>query len=88
MEEIFNFTQDDLLLEDIYILDVFTSVFIWIGTDANNEEKEKSMETAVTYVEKASKIDGRSVDQPIIKILAGEEPPMCMCIVFSCLNTK
>jgi len=79
LEEIYNFTQDDLLLEDIYILDVYTSVFVWVGTDANDEEKRKSFETAVKYVERASKFDGRSVDVPIIKVLAGEEPPMFTC---------
>jgi len=79
LEEIHNFTQDDLLLEDIYILDVYNSVFVWVGTEANSEEKLKSMETAIKYVERASKVDGRQVEQPIIKVLAGEEPPIFTC---------
>jgi len=79
LEEITNFTQDDLLLEDIYILDVFTTVFVWVGTDANKEERVKSMEIAVQFVEKASKVDERSVDIPIIKVIAGDEPPMFTC---------
>jgi len=79
LEEILNFTQDDLLLEDIYILDVYNCVFVWVGTDANDEEKRRSFETAVKYVERASKFDGRPVDEAIIKVLAGEEPPMFTC---------
>jgi len=79
LEEINNFTQDDLLLEDIYILDVFSVVFVWVGTQANSEERLKSMELAVQFVERATKIDKRSVDIPIIKVIAGEEPPIFTC---------
>jgi len=40
------------------------------------KKKIKSMETTLEYVEKASKVDGRDVDCPVVRVLAGAEPPM------------
>jgi len=56
-------------------------VFVWVGTEANSEEKLKSMQIAIDYVDRASKFDGRSLDQPIIKVIAGEEPPICVLLL-------
>jgi len=64
------------MMDDVYIMDVFNSVFVWIGPEANEEEKVKSMELALDYVDKAAKVDGRDPDCSIIRILAGSEPPM------------
>jgi len=42
--EVFNFTQDDLLTEDIMVLDTRTKVFIWIGQHANSKLKQQSFD--------------------------------------------
>jgi len=42
--EIFNFSQDDLLTEDIMILDTHGEVFIWIGQCVESKEKQKAFE--------------------------------------------
>ena len=39
--EVFNFTQNDLLTEDIMVLDTHSEVFIWIGQRANSKLKEQ-----------------------------------------------
>lgn len=46
MEEIPNFTQEDMLDDDVMILDIGTTVYLWIGSGCNAEEKTKAMETA------------------------------------------
>jgi hypothetical protein len=71
VEEIANFTQEDLLDDDVYILDVKTAVYLWIGHNANLEEKTKAMETAVNY--NATANDGRDADCTIIKVKMGQE---------------
>ena len=42
--EIFNFSQDDLLTEDMMILDTHGEVFIWIGQCVESKEKQKAFD--------------------------------------------
>ena len=42
--EILNFSQDDLLTEDMMILDMHGEVFIWIGQCVESKEKQKAFE--------------------------------------------
>ena len=44
VEEIYNFSQDDLLTEDILILDTQAEVFIWIGQSVDPKEKQNAWE--------------------------------------------
>eukprot|EP01127_Copromyxa_protea_P007652 TRINITY_DN1754_c0_g1_i4.p1 TRINITY_DN1754_c0_g1~~TRINITY_DN1754_c0_g1_i4.p1 ORF type:complete len:1145 (-),score=304.34 TRINITY_DN1754_c0_g1_i4:301-3735(-) len=76
VEEIFNFAQEDLMMDDIFLLDTYSTVFCWIGPEANEEERKASFELAVEYVNTAQKYDNRDPDTPIICTLAGYEPPM------------
>lgn len=46
MEEIYNFSQDDLLTEDILILDTHAEVFVWIGQCVDPKEKQNAFEIA------------------------------------------
>jgi len=72
VEEIFNFTQSDLDDDDVFILDTFNEVYVWVGSGSNEIEKKMAMESAVSFVETAT--DGRSKDTPILRINAGFEP--------------
>lgn len=53
VEEIGDFTQEDMLEDDVMLLDVGTCVYLWIGSGCNEEEKTKSMETAMVSSEYA-----------------------------------
>ena len=44
VEEVYNFSQDDLLPEDILILDTHAEVFIWIGHSVEPKEKRNAFE--------------------------------------------
>jgi len=77
VEELFNFTQEDLDQNDIFLLDTYSEVYVWVGDKSNETEKKMSFQTAIEYVEKAD--DGRSKDTPIIKVVAGHEPKLFSC---------
>ncbi len=50
MEEIAPFCQDNLDKDDMMILDVFSKVYVWAGTKANEAEKKKTLEVAMVIV--------------------------------------
>jgi hypothetical protein len=80
VEEIDNFDQSDLNDEDVFLLDTYTQLFVWVGSQSTQEEKDKSMEFAKKFIAAAD--DGRDVDMPIVRIAAGEEPVMFSCHFF------
>ena len=47
VEEIFNFTQEDMDDDDVMLLDTYESIFLWIGQKSNSKEKQEAMKTAV-----------------------------------------
>ncbi len=46
VEEVDQFDQTDLNDEDVFLLDTFTTLFVWIGSQSTTAEKEKAMEFA------------------------------------------
>ncbi|XP_052068531.1 advillin-like [Mytilus californianus] len=48
--EIVNFTQQDLLEDDVMLLDAFDKIFVWVGRGANRLERKKALETALKYL--------------------------------------
>ncbi|NXS59995.1 VILI protein, partial [Brachypteracias leptosomus] len=71
--EIIDFTQDDLEEGDVYLLDTWDQVFLWIGKGANESEKEAAAVMAQEYLK--SHPSGRDLDTPIIVVKQGYEPP-------------
>ncbi|XP_039584328.1 villin-1 [Passer montanus] len=71
--EIIDFTQDDLEESDVYLLDTWDQVFLWIGKGANEAEKEAAAVMAQEYLR--SHPSGRDLDTPIIVVKQGYEPP-------------
>jgi hypothetical protein len=74
VEEIHNFAQDDMLNDDVMMLDIGTTVYLWIGAEANEDEKTKAMSVAKKYIDTAT--DGRDPDVPIMQVSSGKEPLM------------
>ncbi|XP_071484632.1 LOW QUALITY PROTEIN: advillin-like [Diadema antillarum] len=50
VEEINNFTQQDLIEDDVMLLDTYNELYIWIGQGANDEEKKQVLTTATEYL--------------------------------------
>ncbi|KAJ3676277.1 hypothetical protein LUZ60_003689 [Juncus effusus] len=76
VSEIYNFSQDDLLTEDILILNTQAEVFIWIGRSVDQKEKQKAFDfdLAQKYIEQAILLEGLSADVPLYKVTEGNEP--------------
>jgi hypothetical protein len=71
IEEISNFSQEDLIDDDVMLLDCYSSVFLWVGSAANATEKKDAIKSAQQYVSTSN--DGRDPDTPIMVIKAGRE---------------
>lgn len=66
-------TQEDLASDDIMILDTWDQVFVWVGNEANEDEKNETLTSAVKYIE--SDPAGRDKRTPIVTVKQGFEPP-------------
>ena len=73
VEEILDFEQVDLTEDDVFLLDIYTQLFVWVGSRSTDEERTKSLELAEKFVQEAN--DGRSRRIPIVRIVSGSEPP-------------
>ncbi|KAF4356752.1 villin-3 [Cannabis sativa] len=74
VEEVYNFSQDDLLTEDILILDTHAEVFIWVGQCVDSKEKQSVFEIGEKYIEMAASLEGLSPNVPLYKVTEGNEP--------------
>ncbi|KAH7439328.1 hypothetical protein KP509_04G056400 [Ceratopteris richardii] len=72
--EIFNYTQSDLLSEDVMLLDAHTEVFVWVGANADAKEKQQAFQMAQKYVQQRAALEGlpETVSQYILT--EGNEP--------------
>ncbi|KAI9923112.1 hypothetical protein PsorP6_002293 [Peronosclerospora sorghi] len=73
VRETVNFAQDDLNPDDVFILDTFTTLYVWIGPGANGPERREAMTFADKYLELV-KSDGRGNDTPIVVVHCNSEP--------------
>ena len=73
VEEILNFSQVDLVPEDVMLLDVGETLFVWLGGESNQRERSDAMLTARDYL--LSDPSGRNPDIPIVVVKQGFEPP-------------
>lgn len=74
VEEIYNFTQDDLLTEDMMILDTHVEVFIWVGQSVDPKEKQTAFEIGQKYIQMAVSLEGLCPQIPLYRITEGNEP--------------
>ncbi|KAJ0980956.1 hypothetical protein J5N97_009211 [Dioscorea zingiberensis] len=72
--EVFNFSQDDLLTEDVLILDTHAEIFVWVGHSVDSKDKENAFEFGQKYIEVATELEGLSPAVPLYKVSEGHEP--------------
>ena len=46
VNEIVEFTQQDLVTDDVFLLDAYDTIYIWIGDDSRQEEKDMCQDFA------------------------------------------
>ncbi|XP_062815057.1 gelsolin isoform X2 [Anolis carolinensis] len=66
-------TQDDLATDDVMLLDTWDQVFVWVGKDAQEEEKTEAEASARRYIE--TDPSNRDRRTPVTLIRQGFEPP-------------
>ena len=66
VEEIGEFGQDDLIAEDVMLLDVTHTIFLWFGALSNKYEQQEGVRIAKDYLESCP--NERDGDTPIIII--------------------
>ena len=73
MKEVYNFSQMDLNVNDVMVLDAYSTIFMWMGPKANKVEIEKSASKCEKYVQ--SLTDGRVPEKiQLVPIDPGSEP--------------
>lgn len=66
--EVYNFNQDDLMTEDIFILDCHSDIYVWVGQQVQSKKKMKK------YLERDFLLEKLSLQTPIYIITEGFEP--------------
>jgi hypothetical protein len=75
IDPVFDFSQGDLTEEDVFLLDSYSTIMVWIGSEANEVERAGAKEAAAAYI----KLQGYEGDTPVITIKSGSEPSMFTC---------
>ncbi|KAI3772098.1 hypothetical protein L6452_03273 [Arctium lappa] len=72
--EIYNFNQDDLMTEDIFILDCHSSIFVWVGQQVDQKIKTEALVIGQKFLEHDFLLEKLSLETPIYIIAEGSEP--------------
>ncbi|XP_071724262.1 villin-1 [Rutidosis leptorrhynchoides] len=74
VKEIYNFTQDDLITEDVILLNCSTEVYVWIGNHSKVKSKQQAFDIGLKFLERDIMLEGLSSDTPIYVVREGQEP--------------
>ncbi|RCV22068.1 hypothetical protein SETIT_4G190500v2 [Setaria italica] len=74
VREIFNFTQDDLMTEDIFVLDCHSCVFIWVGQRVDTKIRAQALNIGEKFLELDILMENVSRETPLYVITEGSEP--------------
>ncbi|KAJ9548328.1 hypothetical protein OSB04_020871 [Centaurea solstitialis] len=72
--EIYNFNQDDLMTEDIFILDCHSSIFVWVGQQVDQKIKTEALVIGQKFLERDFLLEKLSLETPVYIINEGSEP--------------
>ncbi|XP_060193840.1 villin-4 [Lycium barbarum] len=73
--EIYNFNQDDLMTEDIFILDCHSDIYIWVGQQVEYKNKMQALAIGEKFLEYDFLMEKLSHQAPIYIVMEGSEPP-------------
>nr|GEW24758.1 villin-4-like [Tanacetum cinerariifolium] len=72
--EIYNFNQDDLMTEDVFILDCHSSIFVWVGQQVDQKLKAQALAIGRKFLKHDFLLEKLSLETPIYIITEGSEP--------------
>lgn len=73
-QEIYNFSQDDLVNDDIMLLDAYNTIFVWIGNRSNKFERNGAFSSAQKYLD-SIKDEREKEGVQFVEVEAGKEQP-------------
>nr|XP_016507624.1 PREDICTED: villin-4-like [Nicotiana tabacum] len=73
--EIYNFDQDDLMTEDIFILDCHSDIYVWVGQLVEYKNKMQALSIGEKFLEYDFLMEKLSHQAPIYIVMEGSEPP-------------
>ncbi|CAK9182377.1 unnamed protein product [Ilex paraguariensis] len=73
--EIYNFNQDDLMTEDIFILDCHSEIFVWMGQQVDSKSRMHALTIGEKFLEHDYLLEKLSRQAPIYFVMEGSEPP-------------
>ena len=74
MKEVHNFLQEDLNNNDVMVLDAFSTVYMWIGRNANKTERTQCAKKVDKYI---AGLEGREASKvQVVQIEPCSEPMM------------
>ncbi|XP_063946445.1 villin-4-like [Daucus carota subsp. sativus] len=74
VKEIYNFDQDDLMTEDIFILDCHSEIYVWVGQQANSKYRRDALTIGQKFLECDFLLEKLCGQAPIYIITEGSEP--------------
>ncbi|KAI3701709.1 hypothetical protein L6452_26981 [Arctium lappa] len=72
--EIYNFDQDDLMSEDIFILDCHSSIFVWVGQQVDSNIRIQALVIGEKFLECDFLLEKISHQAPLYIIMEASEP--------------
>ncbi|XP_042001332.1 villin-4-like [Salvia splendens] len=72
--EVYNFDQDDLMTEDIFIIDCHSDIYVWIGQMVETKNKKNALNLGEKFLERDILGEKISKQAPIYIITEGNEP--------------
>ncbi|GMH03158.1 hypothetical protein Nepgr_004997 [Nepenthes gracilis] len=75
VKEIFNFTQDDLMTEDVCILDCHCDIFVWVGQQVDSKTRMQALTIGEKFLERDFLFEKLSRQAPVYVCMEGSEPP-------------
>ncbi|CAL0330338.1 unnamed protein product [Lupinus luteus] len=75
VKEIYNFSQDDLMTEDIFILDIHSEIFVWIGQQFDPKNRLQALTIGEKFLEHDFLQEKVSSVAPIYVVMEDSEPP-------------
>ncbi|XP_021720685.1 villin-1-like isoform X1 [Chenopodium quinoa] len=79
VKEIFSFTQDDLTTEDIFILDCYIEIYVWIGSQSIVKSKLQAIQCGMNYLERDILAQGLLLETPLYIVTERHEPEFFTC---------
>ncbi|KAL5164531.1 Villin-1 [Glycine soja] len=73
--EIYNYTQDDLITEDVLLLDCQREIYVWVGLHSAVKSKQEALNLGLKFLEMDVLVEGLSLNIPIYIVTEGHEPP-------------